>query len=723
MAFLNRLKNLFSKDDVFMEDASSVNRFAPRFVRRGDGDLVKDPTVFCPYLLEETKRKGMLRRILSDEGSPLKQRVIDLPLHVKIFVRSDVRDDLLNVESEERIQEELSVLISKEDATINHLNNQRKAYIEILADEINVIRYPNQWYGVVKPLPPELDVLAELVELTAGGNTFKIGPRPRVLLCGSAPDCDIIISNLLPYHAKIEVQAIDNDYMFLLRPAHSDSIVKVKDDAGDPKQVSYDRPYRLKHLAKVWFNDSPALVFRRYADVTKSRLVESRSSRTLTHAKISTSSRKIDSVAQEARLENEMNFANRGGTRTHGVVDKPQASENSVRFATDSQDNFAIREPSDVGLEDEANAETDETGLHINISGILLYEIDVPYHISNIPSSRNHIRLADSELVGEITCTFTRDAWVLEDESQLGCLYDGTGQLVGRLEIPVTAPNMDFVIGSTKMRYEYINPKVFHARGIPLPIIGKIMFLDKNDMARRAQTMGIEENIQVGRLHHLPKYEMRESDYILSEKFASRQHAFYGFDSEHLGNPKPLRESNLGSFYVENISNSNTILIFPEDAISVKPSRICAKPSRESGAGDDIVIITPQEKYFFQPGENTQAWIGQTIFEICDMRNFDSHEALESEVAESDILPNMEEIEYLEETNFVGTKLVLAASKSLRESKLPSESSEQEAKQSEYSSVNDGIFEDESETILDDQMTASEIPRFRSVSEANTEVV
>ena len=710
MAFLKRLKNLFSKDDVFMEDASSVNRFAPRFVRRGDGDLVKDPTVFCPYLLEEMKRKGMLRRILSDEGSPLKQRVIDLPLHVKIFVRSDVRDDLLNVESEERIQEELSVLISKEDATINHLNNQRKAYIEILADEINVIRYPNQWYGVVKPLPPELDVLAELVELTAGGNTFKIGPRPRVLLCGSAPDCDIIISNLLPYHAKIEVQEIDNEYIFLLRPAHSDSIVKVKDDAGDPKQVSYDRPYRLKHLAKVWFNDSPALVFRRYSDITKSRPVESRSSRTLTHAKVSTSSRKIDSVAQEALLENEINFADCGGTRIHGVADKSQASKNSVRFAPDSQDNLAIREPSDVGLADEANAETDEAGLHINISGILLYEIDVPYHISNIPSSRNHIRLDDSELVGEITCTFTRDAWVLEDESQLGCLYDGTGQLVGRLEIPVTAPNMDFVIGSTKMRYEYINPKVFHARGIPLPIIGKIMFLDKNDMARRTQTMGIEEHIQVGRLHHLPEYEMRESDYILSEKFASRRHAFYGFDAEHLG------ESNLGSFYVENISNSNTILIFPEGTISVKPSR-------ESGARDDIVIITPQEKYFFQPGENTQAWIGQTIFEICDMRNFDSHEVLESEVAESDILSNMEEIVDLEETNFVGTKLVLAVSKPLRESKLPSESSEQEAKQSEYSSVNDSIFEDESETILDDQTTASEIPRFRSVSEANTEVV
>jgi hypothetical protein len=509
------LRNLFSRksrrinqsDSANSKDTNNFNKPISILVRKEAESLVEDITKLCPYLMEEMKKRGIVRRVLSGDGSPIKQKVIDLPLYIKIFVRSDVRDELLNVDAEEKLQDELSILISKEDKTINHLGNQRAALVEIRADEMNIIKDEKQWYQVVKPLPPESDTLAEIVDPSTGRTTFKIGTKPRVLLCGSAPDCDIIISKLPLYHSKIEIQ--NNEHEFNIHPINSECRVKVKDDIGEPKQLDHNKPYSLKRIAKIWFNDEGPFIFRE-----RNKFISTEQKRLVLEDKES-----LDDLL-ETRIYSKLN---------------------------------SFKEP-EVGESDSQEQIKNKDGLEIKISGVLLYGIQVPYRIGRVESISpgEHIILEDDELMGEVKCTQKDDFWIFEDEKRYGCLYDDTGRQVDWLGIPLRSRDKYLAIGSTQMCYQSIAQIAFQSHPTNFPIIGKLVFIDKKSQAQRFNIIGKKEQIRIGRLHHLQGYKPKMKDYILSEKLASRSHALLNYDKEK------------ESFYIENVSKNNMIIVLLE---------------------------------------------------------------------------------------------------------------------------------------------------------------
>ncbi|HIE25834.1 TPA: FHA domain-containing protein [Candidatus Poribacteria bacterium] len=529
-------------EDVNAASKNNFNKPVSIFVRKESESLVEDITKICPYLLEEMKKRGTARRVLSGEGSPIKQKVIDLPLYIKIFVRSDVRNELLNVDAEEKIQDELSILISKEDKTINHLGNQRAALVEILPDERNIIKDEKQWYQVVKPLPLELDTLAEIIDPSTGRDIFKIGTKPRVLLCGSSPDCDIIINKLPLYHSEIEIRNVKDDYEFNLHPINPDCYIKVKDDIGEPKQLDQDKPYPLKRIAKIWFNDEGPFIFR---ELNKS---------------IPTDQKRL--ILQEKESLDDLLE-----TRIYRISDGLKQFEMEE---SDNQDN------------------TNRDGLEIRISGIILYDIGVPYRIGRVESLLNgeHIILEDDELMGEVKCTRKGDFWIFEDEKRYGCLYDDTGRPVDWLGIPLRSRDKHLAIGSTKIRYQSVSRMAFQSHLSHLPIIGKLIFIDKRDQAQRFNIIDKGEQIRIGRLHHLLSYKPKRKDYILSEKLASRNHALLNYNEDE------------ESFYLENISKNNMIIVLPEGIIG------------------KAEFIKSGQRYLFRPGATTEVWIGHTILNI-----------------------------------------------------------------------------------------------------------
>ena len=553
MGILQKVRNLFGgksrsvsqADDANSEETNNFNKPISIFVRKESENMVEDVTKLCPYLLEEMKKRGTARRVLSGDGSPIKQKVIDLPLYIKIFVRSDVRDELLNVDAEEKIQDELSILISKEDKTINHPGNQRAALVEIWADEMNIIQEEKQWYQVVKSLPPESDTLAEIVNPFTGRSIFKIGAKPRVLLCGSAPDCDIIINKLPLYHSKIEI--LNNESEFNIRSVNSDCHVKIKDDIGEPKQVNCDSPYPLKGIAKIWFNDEGPFIFREH-------------------------NKSISTEQKRLVLEEKDSLDDLLETRIYSKFDSFK------KFETDESDSQEYIENKD--------------GLEIKISGIILYDIHVPYRIGRVESlsEGEQIILEDDELMGEVKCTQKDDFWIFEDEKQYGCLYDDTGRPVDWLGIPLRSRDKNLAIGSTKMRYQSISQIAFQSHPTHFPIIGKLVFIDKKSQAQKSHIIDKKEQIRIGRLYHLPGYKPKMKDYNLSEKLASRNHALLNYDKDK------------ERFYIENISKKNMIIVLLDGIISKSE------------------FVESRQRYFFPPGTISQVWIGHTIFEIRDPR-------------------------------------------------------------------------------------------------------
>ncbi|MFQ6040981.1 MAG: hypothetical protein ACE5PV_09005 [Candidatus Poribacteria bacterium] len=544
--FGGKSRRVNQTEDANPAAKSSFNKPVSIFVRKEAESLVEDVTKICPYLLEEMKKKGTARRVLSGDGSPIKQKVIDLPLYIKIFVRSDVRNELLNVDAEEKIQDELSILISKEDKTINHPGNQRAALVEIWPDEMNIIKDEKQWYQVVKTLPPELDTLAEIVDPATGRDIFKIGTKPRVLLCGSSPDCDIIIHKLPLYHSEIEIRDVNNECEFNLHPINPDCYIKVKDDMGEPKQLGHDKSYPLRRIAKIWFNDEGPFIFR---ELNKS----------------------IPTEQKRLILEEKDSLDDLLETRIYKV--------------SDSFKQFELKESDN---QDSQNRD----GLEIRISGIILYDIGVPYRIGRVESLLNgeHIILEDDELMGEVKCTRKGDFWIFEDEKRYGCLYDDTGRPVDWLGIPLRSRDKHLAIGSTKIRYQSVSQMAFQSHLSHLPIIGKLIFIDKRNQAQRFNIIDKREQIRIGRLHHLPSYKPKTKDYILSEKLASRNHALLNYNEDE------------ESFYLENISKSNMIIALPEGIIG------------------KAEFITSGQRYLFPPGTMTEVWIGHTMLDIRDPR-------------------------------------------------------------------------------------------------------
>ena len=549
MGILQKIRDLFTgksrtvsqTEDANSEETNNFNKPISIFVRKEAESLIEDVTKLCPCILEEMKKRGTARRVLSGDGSPIKQKVIDLPLYIKIFVRSDVRDALLNVDAEERIQDELSILISKEDKTINHPGNQRASLVDIWDDEMNIIKDEKQWYQVVKPLPPESDTLAEIVDPSTGRNIFKIGIKPRVLLCGSAPDCDIIISKLPPYHSKIEI--LNNESEFNIRSVKSDCHIKIKDDFGEPKQLDYDSSYPLKRIAKIWFNDEGPFIFREH-------------------------NKSIPKSQTRLVLEDKEYLDDLLETRIYSKINCFKESEIDESDSQEYIDN--------------------KDGLEIKISGIVLYEIDVPYRIGRVESlsEGEQVILEDDGLMGEVKCTKKDDFWIFKDEKRYGCLYDDTGRPVDWLQIPLRSGNKNLVIGSTKVRYQSIPQIAFQSHPTHFPIIGKLVFIDKKNQARQSHIIDKKEQIRIGRLYHLPGYKPRAKDYLLSEKLASRNHALLDYDDDR------------DSFYIENISKNNMIIALSEGIIGKSE------------------FVESGQRYFFPAGTMTQVWIGHTIFEI-----------------------------------------------------------------------------------------------------------
>jgi len=201
-----------------------------------------------------------------------------------------------------------------------------------------------------------------------------------------------------------------------------------------------------------------------------------------------------------------------------------------------------------------------------------------------------HLVLADDELMGEVKCTQTDDFWIFEDEKRYGCLFDNTGRPVDWLQIPLRSGNKNLAVGNTKMCYQSIPQIVFQSHTTYFPIIGKLDFIGKKNQAQKRHIIDKNEQIRIGRLYHLPGYNLKTKDYALSEKLASRNHAVVNYDKDK------------DNFYIENVSKNNMIIVFSEGIMS------------------KAEFIESGHRYFLPSGSMAQVWIGHTIFELRDPR-------------------------------------------------------------------------------------------------------